>query len=83
MVQQKNNSAKNVRVSIEQTSRLILCRNCTQWTQAPNPEMGTCCCDGLNNITNYDTRCLLGLYENVSIPDALEFATITSRSAIS
>ena len=48
--------------------RLILCRNCTEWKQAPNPEMGICIFDNSNNSTNYDTRCLLGLTEEVNIP---------------
>ena len=55
-------------------SRLILCRNCIEWKQAPNPEMGTCCYDGGNDPTNYDTRCLLGLYEEVSTPKTKELA---------
>ena len=49
-------------------TRLILCRNCQSWEQAPNPEQGTCTADESNNPTNYDTRCLLGLFENLEVP---------------
>jgi hypothetical protein len=48
-------------------SRLILCRNCNEWQQAPNPEQGTCAVSETNNATNYDTRCLMGLSEKVEV----------------
>lgn len=58
---------------MESDSRLILCRNCSDWIQAPNPEQGSCTYGGRNETTNYDTRCLLDLYEKVKTPDLCKF----------
>lgn len=52
---------------MENNIRLILCRNCIDWQQCPNPEQGMCKINN-DNVTNYDCRCLLGLYENVNVP---------------
>jgi hypothetical protein len=50
-------------------TRLILCRNCNDWKQLPNEEQGTCIFDEIENTTNYDTRCLLGISESVITPE--------------
>jgi hypothetical protein len=49
--------------------RPMLCRNCSNWEQAPNPEMGTCNYDETGVTTNFDTRCLLGSVEKVNISE--------------
>lgn len=52
-------------------TRLLLCCQCSTWTQAPNPEQGTCTCskdEGVEFPTNYDTRCLFGLSVQVTVP---------------
>lgn len=56
-------------------TRRILCRNCDLWKQEPNPEIGLCTFkededdEPLNNSTNYDSRCILGLSEIVNVPE--------------
>jgi hypothetical protein len=54
-------------ISSEKYSRLILCRNCSDFMQAPNPEMGTCKVE--NATVRYDSPCLFGLSEKVEVPE--------------
>lgn len=64
---------KNV-ISSEKNSRLILCRSCSDFVQAPNPEMGTCKVE--NTTVRYDSPCLFGLSEKVEVP---EIETISKK----
>ena len=45
----------------------MLCCNCKEWKQAPNPEIGTCIIDGIENTTRYDCKCIYGLSEQVDV----------------
>lgn len=47
--------------------RLILCRNCSSFMQAPNPEMGTCKIE--EDTVRYDSPCLFGISEKVEVPE--------------
>ena len=61
-------------------SRLILCGNCDDWEQMPNPEIGLCTYDNGSDTTRYDTRCLLGLYEDVEVPSTTKFQISTEAN---
>lgn len=53
--------------------REIICRNCSDFKQLPNPELGTCEFGDDkqppdHNVVYYNSKCILGIVETVEVP---------------
>jgi hypothetical protein len=50
-------------------SRPIICKDCDEFKQAPNPELGSCTIEGQTNTTYYNSMCIYGLSETIETPE--------------